>query len=51
MGLLKKLFAKPDMRIEFNQVLNDYTVTKANASILFVGNKEKCKDFLRSYGK
>lgn len=49
MNFIRNFLFKKGMRIQFNEALDAYTVIRENASILFVGTKDKCRAFLKSH--
>ena len=49
MKFIRNLLFKSGMRIKYNEGLEAYTVIRENASILFVGTKDKCKTFMKSH--
>ena len=49
MDFIRNLLFKKGLRIKYNDGLNAYTVIRENASILFVGTKDKCKAFMKSH--
>lgn len=46
MKLFTNLLGNQRMRIRFDVILETHTVTLDNTSILFVGTKEKCLDYV-----
>ena len=49
MGLFTNLFGTRRMRIRFDQMLDTHTVTLDNTSIIFVGSRDKCLDFVEGH--
>ncbi len=47
--LIRKIVKDSPLEVKYSKTLNNFTVLYKNIAILYVGDEQECKEFVRGY--